>query len=139
MEWRSPPGEGVLQRCAASSSSCRRLQEATCRVENLAGLLSHFWDDQTNRDHKARPGREQNRTETLRPPGLPPNPPSGPPGVNPRGLARLCQPSLLPGHFLPFCSSSLLSCDLPRQGGREVSPPGAELILLWYYQLTAQV
>lgn len=43
--------------CAASSSSCRRLQEASCRAENLAGLLSHFWDDQTNRDHKARPGR----------------------------------------------------------------------------------
>lgn len=61
MEWRSPPGEGVLQHRAASSSSCRRLQEATCRAENLAGL-SHFCDDQTNRDHKARPGRtEQNR------------------------------------------------------------------------------
>lgn len=133
---------GVLRR-HASSSSCRRLQVASCRAENLAGP-SHLWDELTDQLAHMQTGQTrlavQNSTP-LRSCGTPCRARSG---VNPRGLAGLCQPSLPPGRPLGvpwaflglLCSSSLLSCDLPRQGGREVSP-GVLYCVMAYYCGTA--
>lgn len=95
---RSPPAKVCYSCCAqhASSSSCRRLQEATCRAKKTLLDCRTSGDEQTNRPHAEGPDRtEQNR------------PPSGPPGVNPRGLAGLCQPSLPPGHLLAVPTAAL--------------------------------
>lgn len=132
MEWRSPPGEGVLlrvQRCAvlqaqAHAGGCRR------RAAEQKTLLDCCRTSGTTRRTAT---TKQDLAEQT------PNPPSGPPGVNPRGLARLCQPSLPP--------TSRQSCLLvvpaflrPSKTGRQGAvTPGEVLILLWYYQITVQV
>lgn len=101
--------DGVLQCCAhsvregmgghASSSSCRWLQEATCRAESRKPCWTVAPLGRTDElnCHMQKDLREWNRTA---PPAPSWAPPSVPPGVNPRGLAGLCQPGIPPGHLL---------------------------------------
>lgn len=142
MEWRSPPGRCVTVSAVhsmrdgmggmQSSSSCRRLQEAN--LQSRKTLLDCCRTSGTNR-RTDRPDR--NRRAHPPAPSWPT--PSGPPGVNPRGLAGLCQPSLPPGHLLGVSTPALPALPVlvpaflrPSKTGRQggVTPGGAGTVFV---------